>query len=123
MTAALVLVFANMSTFLEAMKSDGFSIAEVGSRVQVPPLELAPPAIVEGVVRDENGGLVPGVAVWLRDWDLDRNGQRSGAVTEVITEAPVTERHLPLRYHRTELRKWGPNAEVMWEVTQFEIVP
>lgn len=30
---------------------------------------------------------------------------------------------LPLRYHRTELRKWGPNAEVMWEVTQFDIVP
>jgi len=30
---------------------------------------------------------------------------------------------LPWRYHRTELRKWGPNAEVMWEVTQFEIVP
>jgi hypothetical protein len=29
---------------------------------------------------------------------------------------------LPLRYHRTELRKWGPNAEVMWEVKQFEIV-
>ena len=30
---------------------------------------------------------------------------------------------VPLRYHRTELNKWGPNAEVMWEVTQFEIVP
>jgi len=30
---------------------------------------------------------------------------------------------LPLRYHRTELRKWGPNVEVMWEVTKFEIVP
>ncbi len=28
----------------------------------------------------------------------------------------------PLRYHRTELRKWGPNVEVMWEVTRFEIV-
>ncbi|MEO8493489.1 MAG: hypothetical protein ABI614_00355 [Planctomycetota bacterium] len=30
---------------------------------------------------------------------------------------------VPLRYHRTELRKWEPNAEVMWKVTQFEIVP
>lgn len=30
---------------------------------------------------------------------------------------------VPLRYHRTELRKWGPNSEVMWEVTQFEVVP
>jgi len=30
---------------------------------------------------------------------------------------------VPLRYHRTELRKWGPNVEVMWEVTQFEVVP
>jgi hypothetical protein len=30
---------------------------------------------------------------------------------------------VPLRYHRTELRKWGPNVEVMWEVKRFEIVP
>ena len=29
----------------------------------------------------------------------------------------------PLRYHRTELRKWGPNVEVMWEVTRLEVVP
>jgi hypothetical protein len=28
----------------------------------------------------------------------------------------------PLRYHRTELRQWGPNDEVMWDVTRFEIV-
>jgi hypothetical protein len=30
---------------------------------------------------------------------------------------------VPLRYHRTELRKWGPNVEVMWEVTRFEVIP
>lgn len=30
---------------------------------------------------------------------------------------------LPLRYHRTELRKWGPNVEVMWEVKRFDTVP
>lgn len=30
---------------------------------------------------------------------------------------------VPLRYHRTELQKWGPNTEVMWEVTRFELVP
>ncbi len=29
----------------------------------------------------------------------------------------------PLHYHRTELRKWGPNVEVMWNVTQFETLP
>ncbi len=29
----------------------------------------------------------------------------------------------PLRYHRTELRKWGPNVEVMWDVTRFEVLP
>ena len=28
----------------------------------------------------------------------------------------------PMRYHRTELRQWGPNVEVMWEVKRFEIV-
>jgi len=28
----------------------------------------------------------------------------------------------PRRYHRTELKKWGPNQEVMWEVERFEIV-
>ncbi len=25
----------------------------------------------------------------------------------------------PIRYHRTELRKWGNNVEVSWEVTSF----
>jgi hypothetical protein len=29
----------------------------------------------------------------------------------------------PLRYHRTELRKWGPNIDVMWEVTRLEVIP
>lgn len=29
----------------------------------------------------------------------------------------------PLRYHRTELRKWGPNVDVMWEVRKFEVIP
>lgn len=28
----------------------------------------------------------------------------------------------PRRYHRTELRRWGPNAETMWEVRRFEVV-
>ena len=26
----------------------------------------------------------------------------------------------PVRYHRTELQKWGNNVEVTWEVTSFE---
>ncbi len=30
---------------------------------------------------------------------------------------------VPHRYHRTELRRWGPNEEVMWEVTRFELIP
>ena len=27
----------------------------------------------------------------------------------------------PLRYHRTELRKWGNNLEAAWEVVSFEL--
>lgn len=30
---------------------------------------------------------------------------------------------LPLRYHRTELRRWGNNQEVSWEVVSFEVGP
>lgn len=29
---------------------------------------------------------------------------------------------VPLHYHRTELRKWGPNVEVTWNVTNFEVL-
>ena len=58
----------------------------VGTQAAVPPLTLAPPAIVEGTVRDEAGAPVAGMAVWLRDWNLETGGQRSGSVTEVITD-------------------------------------
>jgi hypothetical protein len=41
--------------------------------------------VIEGVVFDAEHGR-PGVRVWLRDWDLAKGGQRSGSVTEVITD-------------------------------------
>ncbi|MCA9122155.1 MAG: hypothetical protein H6822_36775 [Planctomycetaceae bacterium] len=43
---------------------------------------------------------------------------------QVLLRAQFDEQTgLPLRYHRTELRKWGPNIEVMWEVTRYRAVP
>ena len=51
-----------------------------------PDLELQPPAVIAGVVRDADGIPAPGVRVWLRDWNMLANSQRSGSVTEVITD-------------------------------------
>ncbi len=63
-----------------------FVIGEPGTQAVVPPLTLAPPSIVEGTVRDDAGHPVPGMAVWLRDWNFETDSQRSGSVTEVITD-------------------------------------
>lgn len=50
-------------------------------------------------------------------------GTASHDTPQVLLRGYFDERHgTPMRYHRTELRKWGPNVEVMWEVTRFEIV-
>jgi hypothetical protein len=52
-----------------------------------------------------------------RDGKADRNTQ------QLLIRGVLDETHgAPLRYHRTELRQWGPNVEVMWEVKRFEIV-
>ncbi len=66
--------------------SEPFAIDQVGAQVVVPQLTLAPPAIVEGTLRDEAGKPIAGMAVWLRDWDFGTSSQRSGSVTEVITD-------------------------------------
>lgn len=71
-----------------SLQSEPFELQEAGARVKLPALRLSPPAIVEGIVRDKQQVPMPGVNVWLRDWDMARNGQRSGSgsVTEVITD-------------------------------------
>lgn len=63
-----------------------FSIDEVGAKVRLADLTLSPPASIEGIVTDKDRKPVPGVTVWLRDWEMGANRQRSGGVTEVITD-------------------------------------
>jgi hypothetical protein len=69
-----------------AVTGEPIEIAAAGTAVTVPDLQLAPPAVIEGVVRDAGQRPAPGVRVWLRDWDLAKGTQRSGSVTEVITD-------------------------------------
>lgn len=66
--------------------SEPFAIATVGQEVKVPDLTITPPASVAGVVTDAAGKPAPGVTVWLRDWDIAAGRQRSGSVTEVVTD-------------------------------------
>lgn len=66
--------------------SEPFVLAEPGTSVEVPELRLSPAASIAGVVVDAEGRPAPGVRVWLRDWDMDRNRQRSGSIVEVVTD-------------------------------------
>lgn len=66
--------------------SEPFVLAEPGTSVEVPELRLSPAASIAGVVVDAEGRPAPGVRVWLRDWDIDRNAQPSGSVVEVVTD-------------------------------------
>ncbi len=63
-----------------------FQLAEPGTKHAAGELRLQEPATIEGVVRDAQGRPVPGVCVWLRDWDLARNRQASGNVLETLTD-------------------------------------
>jgi hypothetical protein len=69
-----------------AVQGEPFQIATAGAVVTTPELQLSAPAVIEGVVFDAEQRPAPGVRVWLRDWDLAKGGQRSGSVTEVITD-------------------------------------
>ncbi|MFO1076966.1 MAG: carboxypeptidase-like regulatory domain-containing protein [Planctomycetota bacterium] len=66
--------------------SEPFALDAPGTDVAVPELALAPPATVEGLVLDADQHVAPGVRVWLREWDMATGSQRSGSVTEVITD-------------------------------------
>ena len=55
--------------------------------------------------------------------ELHRDGKADRATPQLLIRGVFDEEHgAPMRYHRTELRQWGPNVEVMWEVKRFEIV-
>ena len=69
-----------------AVAGEPFQIAAAGTVVAAPELKLSAPAVIEGVVYDAGQKPAPGVRVWLRDWDLGTGQQRSGSVTEVITD-------------------------------------
>ena len=69
-----------------ALATAPFHLEDPGARVELPDLVLAPAAVVEGVVRGANERPLPGVRVWLRDWDFDGGHQRTGRIQETITD-------------------------------------
>lgn len=75
-----------VDSLLGSATSEPFSFAKVGDKIKVPDIKLSAPATIEGVVRDTNNKPAPGATVWLRKWDLVGNRQRSGSITEVVTD-------------------------------------
>lgn len=69
-----------------AFVGEPFALDTAGQKVAIPELKLSPIAIIEGVVRNDEQKVVPGVRVWLRDWDMGTGQQRSGSVTATITD-------------------------------------
>ena len=70
---------------------------------------------------------VPGMFTTIQADVLNLERHRAGTADrdtpQLLIRGVFDKTHgAPLRYHRTELRKWGPNVEVMWEVRRFEIV-
>ncbi len=63
-----------------------FQLASAGAEHRPGEMQLAAPASIDGVVRDAEQRPVPGLRVWLRDWDLEKNGQASGSVGETLTD-------------------------------------
>ncbi|MEO6598049.1 MAG: carboxypeptidase-like regulatory domain-containing protein [Planctomycetota bacterium] len=69
-----------------AADGEPFDLDVAGSARELLDLQLAAPAVIEGVVRHANGEPEPGVRVWLRDWDLTIKHQHSGSLIECITD-------------------------------------
>lgn len=70
-----------------AASGEPFELRAAGASVVRPDLQLAPPATVEGDVRDRAGKPVAGLRVWLREWEVGANKQRSGSLVEVLTDS------------------------------------
>jgi protocatechuate 3,4-dioxygenase beta subunit len=75
-----------LASWCGAATSEPFAIAAADTQVAVPDLRLGVPSTIEGTVVDEQRKPLPGIRVWLRDWDLSTQSQRSGVVVEVITD-------------------------------------
>lgn len=117
-------------------RSAEFSIADEGAQVTVPAMQLSAPAMVEGIVRDQNQQPVAGICVFLGDWDMEANTQRSGGITEVITDrkgrfrfvgVPVGGATLQLvpdrdRWPPPWQREFGPFAVEPGQTYTFEFV-
>ncbi len=71
---------------------------------------------------------VPGMFLTMQA-DVDNAEQhRLGTAKEGVPQVQLhalfdPEFGYPQRYHRTELRKFGNNEAVFWEVTQFDVIP
>lgn len=70
---------------------------------------------------------VPGMFNTIQS-DVDNAEQhRLGTAAEGVPQVHLlalfdSQYGYPQRYHRTELRKWGNNAVVSWEVTEFRVL-
>ena len=73
-------------TPIGSVQSEAFFLKESGMRVQLPEARLSAPAIIEGVVLDATQQPMPGVTIWLREWDMQKNTLKNGSVTEVISD-------------------------------------
>jgi hypothetical protein len=52
-----------------------------------------------------------------------RDGRADRQTPQVLLRGQFdTDLGYPIRYHRTEMQKWGTNVEVSWEVTLFELL-
>lgn len=92
-----------------------------GTLIRLDALQLRPPATIGGAVRS-NGQLLPGVRVWLREWDIHNAKQRSGAVHEVLTNRAGEYRFVGVApgEYRMQVRL-GPRPPVDWPFDPFEV--
>lgn len=96
---------------------------QVGQEIRDLELRLAPPAIVEGVVRDARGVPLPGAQVWLRHWDFATGQQENWDSDEVLTDRQGRYRHLGVAAggHYVELPSNGTRDAARTE--PFEVEP
>lgn len=96
---------------------------QVGEEVRDLELRLAPPAIVEGTVRDAQGAPVAGARVWLRDWDFASGQQQSGKVVEVLTDQQGRYRHVGVAPGGHYLELLSDGREKAARTEPFEVAP
>ena len=88
------LLRAHCESTLGEWVGEPFDLSKPGTVVKLPDAKLGEPATIEGVLRDAQQQPVGGVRVWLRDWDMARQTQRSGSLVETLTDAQGRYRFL-----------------------------